>query len=554
MSKIVKISMTFIWACFLFACQEKYERIVPPLDVSGELTQEVPIEGGTYYLTAVCDGEVTVKSDAAWCIAEFVPGAQSNNIKITVQSNEDKKRGCRVSILAFSQPTFNVQINQAGIQIVVVKPEIVGNWQFTNSDNFGRATTGADLELKGSAFFETEGINGGTAVEVGKGSYFIARHGIPANGDGTKVNRYSILMDFKLPEATRACFLQTDMSNSNDVDIFLRANMYQLGIGSVYADLSANPIQAKTWYRLVITAELGQSLKYYLNGVEVFSNDGSGDAQTDSRLAFDPAGVLLFADEDGEDENIHVAQVTIWDQPLDAAAVAALGAVGSNDYITFKGPLVGKWLFQDPENLGAAEIGNDLILNGSSIYEAAGPSADNHAVSVGAGSHFLVKHGIAASGETASGDPATKANEYSLLFDFKVSQTGRYYTFLQTDLSNKNDGDIFINGDGKIGISGGYYSDAVVKPDTWYRWVVTVRCGEIWKQYLDGALLHTAASDHDGKMNVDDRFALDPAGTLFFADEDGEDNEIFVAGAALWNKVLSEDEVSALGKVGSPIK
>ncbi|MDR2764159.1 MAG: hypothetical protein LBB90_03920, partial [Tannerella sp.] len=377
---------------------------------------------------------------------------------------------------------------------------------------------------------------------------------IAANGGGTKVNNYSIMIDFKLPNDNRYCFYQTNLANNDDVDFFLRNNMYELGIGGVYTDLKADPIKSGVWYRLVVSAQLGESLKYYLNGKEIYSHNGEGTASLDSRLAFDPEGVLLFADEDGEDESIYVAQVTIWDQPLAAADVAALGNAGSVDYLTFEGPLVGKWLFEDPERPGVAEVGNELIQVGSAIWGADGPSADNKAVSIGKGSHFLAKHGIAVSGETAAGDPATKVNEYTLLIDFKVAETGRYYAFMQTDLTNGSDGEIFINGDGKIGISGGYYSPAVVQPETWYRWVLTVKCGEVWKQYLDGTLLYEAAADHDGKMNVDDRFALDPAGVLLFGDEDGEDNEIFVAATALWNKALSAGEVAALGQIGAPIQ
>ncbi|MDR1524611.1 MAG: hypothetical protein LBS79_05040 [Tannerella sp.] len=563
MSKFLKIPMVFILSCLVFACEETYERTVLPVDIAGELTQDVPVEGGTYYLTLTYAGEVTVKSAESWCTAEYLAGTATNNIKITVASNAEapegglgtKKRSAQVSILTFSNPTINIQMNQAGLAppVVLDKPQIVGNWQFGNPANFGKASTGADLELKGNSFFEVEGINGATAVEVAKGSYFLAKHGIAANGGGTKVNNYSIMIDFKLPNDNRYCFYQTNLDNNDDVDFFLRSNMYELGIGGVYTNLSADPIKSGVWYRLVVSAQLGESLKYYLNGKEIYSHDGQGTAALDSRLALDPAGVLLFADEDGEDENLYVAQVTIWDQPLEAADVAALGDAGSNDYLVFKGPLVGKWLFDDPEHLGAAEAGNALIPVGNSIWEAEGPSESDKAVSIGVGSHFLTKHGIAASGETASGDPATKVNEYTLLIDFKVASTGRYYAFMQTDLANASDGEIFINGDGKIGISGGYYSEAVVQPETWYRWVVTVKSGELWKQYLDGTLLHDAGNGDD-KMSVDNRFALDPAGVLLFGDEDGEDNEIFVAATALWNKVLTADEVAALGKVSAPIQ
>ena len=554
MCNLLKFSIVVsIMAFFTMGCQEKYERIVPPVDIVGELVQDAPTEGGTYYLSLTYNGDVTIDSNSDWCTAEY-QGTGSNNIKITVAPNDARKRSALVTIKTFSNPTIKIQINQAGQAVTIVKPKIMGNWQFNDPDNFGKATTGANLELKGSGIYETEGVNGGTAAEVLKGSYFLAKHGIAANGGGAKVNNYTIMMDFKLPAATRACFLQTDLANSNDVDIFLRANMYQLGIGNVYCDLSANPIQANVWYRLVICAELGQSLRYYLNGVEVLNHDGTGDAGLDSRLALDPAGVLLFADEDGEDENIHVAQVTIWDQPLQAADAIALGAAGSNDYLTFPGPLVGKWSFNNPEKLGAADLGNDLILVGNSIWETEGPNATNKAASVGKGSYLRVKHGISASGETASGDPAKKVNEYSILYDFMLPAATRA-CFLQTDMTNSNDVDIFLRANMyQLGI-GNVYCDLSANPiqaNVWYRLVICAKLGESLRYYLNGVEVFN--HDGTGDAGIDSRLALDPTGVLLFADEDGEDEEIHVAAAAMWNKALSAAEAAALGTVGSPIE
>ena len=541
--------MICILSCLVFACEEKYERTVLPVDITGELTQDVPVEGGTYYLTVTYEGEVTLKSSESWCTAEYLTGTAANNIKITVAPNGDKKRSAGVSILTFSNPTINVQLNQAGVAAPVLdRPKIAGNWQFTNPASFGRATTGADLELRGGGFFETEGINGATAVEVNKGSHFLARHGIAANGGGEKVNNYSIMIDFKLPNDNRYCFYQTNLENTDDVDFFLRSNMYELGIGSVYTDLSADPIKSGVWYRLVVSAQLGESLKYYLNGKEIFSRGGEGDAVLDSRLALDPEGVLLFADEDGEDENIYVAQVTIWDQPLNAADVAALGDAGSNDYLTFPGPLTGLWTFEDPDNPVAAVKGNDLIQSGSAIWETEGPGEDNKAVEVSKGSYFLARHGIAASGD------GEKVNSYSILIDFKLPNDNRY-CFYQTNLENTDDVDFFLRSNMyQLGI-GSVYTDLSadpIKSGVWYRLVVSAQLGESLKYYLNGREIYSNSGEGDAVL--DSRLALDPAGVLLFADEDGEDENMYVAAVAIWNKALSADEVAALGEVGAPIE
>jgi hypothetical protein len=548
----------------MFACQEEYERVVPPVDIAGTLVQDVPVEGGTYYLTLTYDGEVTVKAPDAWCTAEYLPGTASNNIKITVAPNTEllpdelyaKRRSTGVSILTFSNPTINVQLNQAGqTPPVLAKPEIVGNWQFSDPANFGKAATGQDLVLNGSGFFEAEGINGGMAVEVAKGSYFLAKHGIEANGGGKLVNNYSIMIDFKLPNDNRYCFYQTNLANDDDVDFFLRSNMHDLGIGNVYANLTADPVKSGVWYRLVVSAQLGESLKYYLNGKEIFSHSGDGDAALDRRLAFDPAGVFLFADEDGEDENIYVAQVTIWDQPLEAADVAALGDAGSNDYLTFPGPLVGAWLFEDEDRPWLATRGNDLIPQGSGIFPTVGTGDGDKAVSVNKGSYFLAKHGIPANGENAAGDPGTLVNNYTLLIDFKLPAATRA-CFFQTSLANDNDVDFFLRANMyELGIGSVYCNlnetAGPIQGEVWYRLVICAQFGKSLRYYLDGKEVYSNNSAA-GEAALDSKVAFDPAGVLLFADEDGEDEIIDVAAVGLWNVPLSAEEATALGKAGTP--
>jgi hypothetical protein len=66
---------------------------------------------------------------------------------------------------------------------------------------------------------------GQKAISIPKGSLFWAQHGIAANGGGNKVNEYTILMDFKLPEGDASyCFYQTNLNNSDEVAAFGKAS------------------------------------------------------------------------------------------------------------------------------------------------------------------------------------------------------------------------------------------------------------------------------------------------------------------------------------------
>ncbi|MDR2764212.1 MAG: Ig-like domain-containing protein [Tannerella sp.] len=198
--------------------------------------------------------------------------------------------------------------------------QMTGYWTFEDDGNLGKATTGANLELSGAGFSSIEGPKADNkAVRVEKGSYFKCAHG---SGSTTA---YTIMMDFKLPAATRACFVQTKLENNDDVDFFLRGNMYEIGVVGAYTDLrqtSINQIEANTWYRMFIVIQLDGTSTYYINGVNV----GEAKLAAGNRMQLDKTHVLLFADEDGEDETIDVAAVAFWGRALEKRHIDSIPA------------------------------------------------------------------------------------------------------------------------------------------------------------------------------------------------------------------------------------
>ncbi|MDR3094339.1 MAG: LamG domain-containing protein [Bacteroidales bacterium] len=195
----------------------------------------------------------------------------------------------------------------------------------------------------------------------------------------------------------------------------------------------------------------------------------------------------------------------------------------------------GLWLFSDSSNLGKAALGKPLLLNGNGIS-----AAEAGTVRVDKDSYFRCNHGIAATKNR------TRVNEYTLMIDFKINNTKQYYTFLQTGLTNDNDGELFIHPDKQVGILGYYAGN--VSPNQWNRYVVTVNCGAkgegVFRQYLNGFPLNEVPAGQNNKLNVDSRFSLDTAGCLLFADDDGEDNEILIDAVAIWDRALSIREVT----------
>lgn len=201
----------------------------------------------------------------------------------------------------------------------------------------------------------------------------------------------------------------------------------------------------------------------------------------------------------------------------------------------FPASLVGRWTFENISNLTQATIGNDLVLNGTHTL-VPGINAGDNAISIGTGSYYTCNHGIAANGG------GTTVNEYSIMYDFMITDPMVWHCFYQTNITNSNDGEVFINTSGNIGISSTGYTGFSVQPNTWHRLVIVVDLGSSFKYYMDGHLILNATS-----QAVNGRFSLDIPSVLFFADDNNEDNVINVSQIALFNVPLNDNEVSQLG-------
>ena len=201
----------------------------------------------------------------------------------------------------------------------------------------------------------------------------------------------------------------------------------------------------------------------------------------------------------------------------------------------------GWWKFDDTNNLTAVVpgYGNDLELTGTHTA-ITGPTTGNGAINIGVGSYYKLTHGFAPNGG------GTKVNEYSLMYDFKISDLGIWHTFYQTNIDvMADDGDYFKNTSGMLGTWALNYPTTPIAVDTWYRLVITVDLGSSFKTYINGALWFEHAS-----QLVDDRWSLDTYFYLF-GDNDGDDGSIDVAEVAIWDHALTDVDVAALGSVGT---
>jgi len=230
-------------------------------------------------------------------------------------------------------------------QLQAAIPEPNGLWEF-NAPDPNAATIGAPLQLVGSMedIFGIDDADG--AISIGEGSYFICTHGIAPNGDGAKVNEWTLLIDFAYlpssltdpPNGYNDLF-QTDPTNADDSDWTINSSG-AVGIGAVgYTSAFDFTTEADIWYRMVVVVDNGVRHDVYFDGVEIFQGNQQG---IDGRFSLAET-LLLFAagyNQDGDDAPIDVTTVAIWDTPLTASEVLTLGQAGDSVFVDNAAPNV----------------------------------------------------------------------------------------------------------------------------------------------------------------------------------------------------------------------
>jgi len=207
-------------------------------------------------------------------------------------------------------------------------PALAEQWDFDG--NLESSTGAAPLTAGAAAPAGIPGVNftsmsiGGQSAQVAaftRGTFFRLVHGLPANGGGSYVNQYTLLMDVMFPTTAPsgwAALWQTHDGNANDGDWFIRYVDHAIGISGNYGGY----VPDGTWHRLalVLDAPAG-TLTSYVNGQQVQQNTG---LSVDGRWSIGPTA-LLFADENRENAAGYVNSVQIRGYAMSAAELAALG-------------------------------------------------------------------------------------------------------------------------------------------------------------------------------------------------------------------------------------
>lgn len=207
----------------------------------------------------------------------------------------------------------------------------------------------------------------------------------------------------------------------------------------------------------------------------------------------------------------------------------------------------GYWSFDKQQNIwfDSSSYKNPLISNGNTPTTTAGFFNNDNAIITAAASPSNYLSCIPKL--TANGG-GNKVNIYTLMFDIKISSVGPWYSMLQTGTTaSSDDGDIFIDPSGKVGIGAAGYSTKTILPDQWSRIVFVCNnntTSGVWNIYIDGKQYVNLKG-----QGIDGRFSL-PINSnpfYFFADDDNENSSLTCSAIAIWDRALSETEVATLG-------
>lgn len=203
----------------------------------------------------------------------------------------------------------------------------LAQWDFSNNftESGGGITLGQAFSppaTKVSSVFTNSTIAGEAAqvVAFGRGTYYRATHRLGANGGGSLLNRYSLLMDVRFDTRTPGftSLLQTTLANSDDGDWFLNA-AGGIGISGIYGGL----VSDGEWHRLVLTVDATAGvLTSYVDGLRV--QGLTSGVTLDGRFALGPT-VLFFADENRETSGGMVNSIQLRADVLSEAQVLAFG-------------------------------------------------------------------------------------------------------------------------------------------------------------------------------------------------------------------------------------
>ena len=435
-------------------------------------------------------------------------------------------------------------------------PDPIGWWTFDNPDDLLAGTGVATLQgaIHGAGYANPVEDLADAAIEAIAGPSESNRAAaVPAGSNlwmNTNINTnqlstYTWLMDIHVDHiGGYTSLFQNDLTNTKDGSLFI----YNGTIGKNAGDLGYHGMITSTgWHRIVFVVRENKA-KLYIDGALV-----SQSASANEQNWMLSTGALFFADQDGEENMVDIAELRFWDKALNANHVEKLGTVNIDEPIEVTIPdALGVWTFDNPSDLmagiGTATMqaskhstdGSGSVQTYSNPADAGitvttGPTEGNGAVYVPFGSSMLMNANL----------DATEIGTYTVLWDVKGADLSTYVPLLQNSLTNSKDGSLFFNKN-QIGLGGSLGYNGQINNNQWYRVVFVVEAPNKANLFVDGSMV--SYCEYDNPYNLHWKLTT---GALFFADDNGEEKSIETAEIRFWNQALDVAQIAKLGAAGS---
>ena len=331
--------------------------------------------------------------------------------------------------------------------------------------------------------------------------------------------------------------------NTTDGDLFIRDNKNSgtklansVGGGKFAGSNNyQTPVSSGAWHTLTISVG-EQRWDVYLDETTLCTYKNSGErknyfADSDEPLkVIDGIGhLLLCADQDGEDGLMYIDYVELYDE----ASVYE----GKLPHYS-KAGLTGEWTFPVADPVKAT-VGRDLVKHthsGQTVNFTSGTDGvlpgDGY-VRAGQYNDFTCYHGL------------TNNSSYTVVMDVRVPRTpnGTQQWHSLFSANDSLDASVFIqykNSKLNIRSSGDQTVAMGVGFDEWARVVITYRNGIKKVMYVNGKMNHESTARQDRmKVTKGGHFSL-------LGDESGEDYEVDISYAAIYDRLLTAAEIAEL--------
>jgi hypothetical protein len=467
---------------------------------------------------------------------------------------------------------------------------VAGQWDFNYGDL--RATIGNPLQYYDSTFdgptgsasdktqfgtttsFGIPNINGQIArvmrvpgaLDLRYG--YAMHHGISPNGGGTLVNQYTLIMDvFVATTGPGAAALWRVKDPSSDGDLFWQGNNFGQGGGGYNGKGTFTP---GAWHRVIAAYDEAANtpvVTKYVDGVK--QDDWTANQGLDnSRRAMGPVAWLFSDGTTGADERreMWVKSIQIRAGKLTDAQCALLGGPDAQG-IPVNLPnsnVAGQWDFEFGDL--SASIGKPLEYYDPTFDGPTGSAANKTTFGTCSALGVATINGVDANVMQVPGDldlhygyamthtippngGGTLVNQYTLIMDVMIANSGPGAAALWRVKDPSSDGDLFWQGNNFGQGGGGYNGKGTFTPSVWHRVVAAydeAAATPVVTKYVDGI----KQDDWTANQGLDNtRRAMGPVAWLFSDGTTGADErrQFWVKSVQIRAGKLSDAQIVALG-------